>query len=468
MAQLCIKQSSRGALLLYNKEKAPIPDPDASSPQDSLTIHESTPTVPSSITNLPDELLQQCFQIAIRAAIDHAEAQRWSDSRCAACNRYQTARRLIRVCSRFAAIARPVLYANIDLSTQASVDCVRYRKRHLQHAELFLHTVSQHSHVLRWIRRLSVDVDFFARLRQPGPETVSCLSLTLNDLTLGDWSAARMQEQWDSFAGALDSLAGLTALTLNRLEEGTIPRPIHAPTSQLKELHLIDCSLMSPVTLQNLMCWTRSLESFTLGCMGIGGYDLETLISMELLTYAWTWRDLHIALEPQHNSLRYLNIGQIATQTGLDSFSLHEFTALHTFQTYMPFGGTASGEALAALWLTPSLAVLVLDCAWDDSQCGKVYMFGGMECGWLTAFAAGVAQRRSSASNGGPAVGLQRIELLFELEGTPWASHESEQASIAWMAEAWQRGVSYGVQIVLPDFPGRHGEARVQDLLTEL
>lgn len=461
MVQLCLRQSSTGALLLHEKEKPSVTGPDASSAQASQPSQGSTPTAPNYIFKLPDELLQQCLQLAIQAAIDLADTRGRSGSGCAACGRYRTARRLIRVCSRFAAIARPLLYTDIDLSTEASDDCLRYRKRHRHYAELFLRTTSQYPHVLRWIRRLRVDVDFFARLSRSGPDTLSYLSRTLNDLTLGEWSPAHMRDQWDGFARALGSLTRLTALTLIRLEEGTLPRPSHAPTSQLKELHLVNCSMISSVTLRNLMCWSRGLERFTLDGMGTGGYDLETLITMGLLTHAWTWHDLHIALEPQHESLRYLSIGQIATQTGLDAFSLHEFPVLHTFQTYMPSGGSAGGETAAALWLTPSLTVLVLDCAWDDSQCGKVYDFSKEDSDWLIAFAARVAQHRSAASQGGPSVGLERIEIMFELEENVWANYESERASLALLAETQQKVEGYGVQMVLPDFPDHHGEAKV-------
>lgn len=512
MVQLCIGRSTEGALLLYQKRPPSPPDPDASLAQVSQSESRSTQTASSYILKLPEELLHLCFQPVVQSTIEITTVRHYSDAPCVACSRHVMARRLTRVCRQFAAVARPLLYRDIDFSREGLGHCAREPKSHPGHAELFLRTISERPDLARWIRRLSVDFDFLTQLLLSRPETLSNLGKTLNDLTLGEWSATHMHEQWDSFVGALGSLGNLSALTLKGLQaeyrrlpkiaplmeqlpalsklclwdvecprlprDEATNRPSvdhHDPLQQrfndeaaalllqsnarvscLKELRLFDCSRISPVSLHDFLCWPRNLEHFTMDSIAFGDYGLEMLINMGSLTHAWTWQDLETALKPQRQSLRELRIGQIASQRGFDTFNLHKFPALHTFQTYWPLGAP-TGEDAVALWLTPALTVLILDSAWNDSQEGKMFFFEKQQCDWLIAFAAGVARRRSAALDGGPTVSLQRIEILFELDATLWADDERRRDSLKWLAEIPQEVESYGIQLVLPDFSRHYG-----------
>lgn len=129
---------------------------------------------------------------------------------------------------------------------------------------------------------------------------------------------------------------------------------------------------------------------------------------MGVLSYPWTWHVLRETLLPHSKHLQELRVGQITTQEGLDSFSLHDFPDLHTFQTYWSSMGPAPEEA-AELWLTPSLKLLVLDSATDRSQAGKIYGFDQSEMEWLIKFARVIARRRAA----GQFIALERIQILF-------------------------------------------------------
>lgn len=204
----------------------------------------------------------------------------------------------------------------------------------------------------------------------------------------------------------------------------------------------MSCSMMSPTALRNFLLWPRGLEVFTLTMMGIGGYRLQDLIDMGMLSYPWTWHLLRAALQPHTATLRELRVEQMATQEGLDTFSLHDFPALQTFETAF-CGLPVTGEAAAALWLTPALKTVVLDCASHDSQCGKIYNFDKRTQDWLVAFAACAA---------GKPCGLQRIEILLELDQSEWSSPEYDGKMLKYLLETKGLVEKDGIRFVLPEF----------------
>jgi hypothetical protein len=184
-----------------------------------------------------------------------------------------------------------------------------------------------------------------------------------------------------------------------------------------------------------------------------GGYDLDSLVEMGMISYKWTWHLLHDALLPHAGYLRDLRVGQMGPQVGLDAFSLQEFLSLQIFQTYWSHC-TLTFSRAAELWLTPSLTTLVFDCGWEDSQCGKCFAFNQEDSKWLIEFAKAVRQRRSA----GQLIALEKIQILYEKDTDYYGSDMGDMEpgglgnAFILMLETKEQLEGLGTRLVLPRF----------------
>ena len=176
----------------------------------------------------------------------------------------------------------------------------------------------------------------------------------------------------------------------------------------------------------------------------MGGYDLDSLIGMNLLAYPWTFDLLTYALQPQMSSLRELRVGQMSTQEGLNNFDLHKFPNLEVFQVCISCIPTP--ERVAQLWLTPNLKRLVLECSFDDSQHGQCFFFDERNIRWLEQFAA-IAARRTEVAK----VSLETIEVLYEIDHYDRKYHvESVRQVEALFLRTTELIATYDIEFVYP------------------
>ena len=176
----------------------------------------------------------------------------------------------------------------------------------------------------------------------------------------------------------------------------------------------------------------------------MGGYDLNELIDMSLLTYPWTFDLLAYALRSHSTSLRELRVGQMSTQEDLNNFDLHKYPKLEVFQVCTSCIPTA--DRAAQLWLTPKLKQLVLECSSDDCQLGQCFSFGEREVRWLEQLAAIAAREIQIAK-----VGLETIEVLYEIDDY---ERKYEVQGVRQMEELFLRTTeliaTYGLEFVYP------------------
>lgn len=170
-------------------------------------------TLPTDlILSLPEELLQACLRTYVEA--DYNEIPRDDDSETSGsvCHRDQRLLGLCRVCKRFAAVARPMLFNEVCLplwfrnhTTQEKQD---------RRTELFLRTFSGASDVARFVRRLEIPANILGRLAVVNPGALAQLT-TLTELILTALSEACPDyDQWALFAESLAQLPRLGTLSL--------------------------------------------------------------------------------------------------------------------------------------------------------------------------------------------------------------------------------------------------------------
>jgi hypothetical protein len=216
------------------------------------------------------------------------------------------------------------------------------------------------------------------------------------------------------------------------------------------ELHLDLFDHGSPYGLKNFLQCPQSLEIFTLGTMGMCGYSLEDQIEMGCMAYPWTFPLLREALVDHCSTLRELRVRQLGpAQEGLSVFDLHEFSNLEIFQIAQ--GGMPSPKQACKLWLTPRLKRLSIECSFNDSQHGIVWINNDNMTKWLEEFARLAAVEKKCGD-----IGLCEIEIQF-VPDFDRMSECTELANTKSMMEA------YGFQFICPpavlEVPGHPAES---------
>ncbi|KAF2674002.1 hypothetical protein BT63DRAFT_419322 [Microthyrium microscopicum] len=157
----------------------------------------------------------------------------------------------------------------------------------------------------------------------------------------------------------------------------------------------------------------------------MGGYAIDYLVESGYMAYPWTHTLLANVLHRQRSTLRELRVEQLATQDGLDSFSLHDFINLETFQCCIQ--GRPNPEEASRIWATPTLKTLVLEYTDHDSQHGKYYFFLPNDIEWLDDFARSVVKKSKYMD-----AGLECIEIspTEESHWNPWSGLDGRQTAL--------------------------------------
>jgi hypothetical protein len=180
--------------------------------------------------------------------------------------------------------------------------------------------------------------------------------------------------------------------------------------------HLLSFTHGSPAELRDFLSLTPSLESFTLGAIGICGYSLDILIEKGIISYRWTFEHLRALLLQHRSTLRELRVYQLGPrQEYLSHFNLQPFESLRTLQLCTL--ALPPPERACDLWLTPNLERIVFDSSYIDSQQGIIWYLNDNDVAWFAAFSEIAAERKRAAVSR-----LSVIELICPVESHQNAS----------------------------------------------